>query len=519
MSEFPYNIVLVVGVPRSGTTFLQIVLAAHPGVATARETHLFDRYLGPLLDQYRNEEESLKSADGIRHHIGRAALNRHLRSIALSMLAAIQGKSPDASVVLEKTPDHLTRMPMISECLPEARFIHLVRDPRGVAASMKAAGMEAWGFWAEKSPFYLAKRWLENITFATEFGPQLTDRYRQIRYEDLFVSGGTLINELFSWLGLAADETLPDDLTRRYPISAMARITGEPTEPRNEPRERFFRRGDPQAWRQELTWSEIGVIEAVCGERMIELGYSPVVLSAEAWRRSGGGETQVADAGGDPDLGRSADNREQGMCEPSTPAITEYLAQSRDTVQAAIDDPSFATMIAAIVDRVAAALAAGHKLLLAGNGGSAGDAQHIAGEFLSRLNYDRAPAAAIALTTDSSVLTAIGNDYGYERVFERQVLGLGRPGDVLIAISTSGRSPNILRAIAAARESGLVTIGFTGKTGGDMASCCDLCLHVPSDSTPLIQQIHITAGHIVCGLVEERLFPREATAPFGAVAG
>ena len=200
--------------------------------------------------------------------------------------------------------------------------------------------------------------------------------------------------------------------------------------------------------------------------------------------------------------------------------VKEYLAQSRDTVQAAIDDPAFATTISAIVDRVAAALAAGHKLLLAGNGGSASDAQHIAGEFVGRLNYDRAPAAAIALTADSSVLTAIANDYGYEQVFERQVLGLGRPGDVLIAISTSGRSPNILRAIAAARANGLVTIGFTGKSGGDMATQCELCLRAPSDSTQLIQQIHITAGHIVCGLVEERLFPRVgATRPAAAAEG
>jgi len=121
--------------------------------------------------------------------------------------------------------------------------------------------------------------------------------------------------------------------------------------------------------------------------------------------------------------------------------IVAYLAQSRDVLQAAIDDAVFAETIAAIADRVAVALTAGHKVLLAGNGGSAGDAQHIAGEFLSRLYYDRAPLAAVALTTDSSVLTAIGNDYGYERVFERQVLGLGRAGDVLIAISTSGRSP------------------------------------------------------------------------------
>lgn len=154
----------------------------------------------------------------------------------------------------------------------------------------------------------------------------------------------------------------------------------------------------------------------------------------------------------------------------------------------------------------------GHKVLLAGNGGSAADAQHIAGELLSRLNYDRGPLAAIALTTDSSVLTAVGNDYGYESVFERQVLGLGQAGDVLIAISTSGRSPNILRAIAAGRKNGLAIVGLTGSTGGEMAQCCDLCLCAPSDSTALIQQLHITAAHIICGLIEERLFPRVSMA-------
>ena len=188
--------------------------------------------------------------------------------------------------------------------------------------------------------------------------------------------------------------------------------------------------------------------------------------------------------------------------------INEYLHQSRDALQAVIDDPSITHLIGAIVDKLVDALERGGKLLLAGNGGSAGDAQHIAGEFLSRLNYDRPPLAAIALTTDTSVLTAIGNDYGYEKLFERQVLGLGNPGDVLLVISTSGRSPNILRAIEAARQRDLVVIGFTGKSGGEMAAHCDLCLRVPSDLTPLIQQLHITIGHIICGLVEERLFPR-----------
>jgi len=189
-------------------------------------------------------------------------------------------------------------------------------------------------------------------------------------------------------------------------------------------------------------------------------------------------------------------------------AVLEYLARSLDVIQAAIDDPRFASAIRDIVEVTATALDNGHKLLLAGNGGSAADAQHLAGEMLSRFYYDRAPAAAIALTTDTSVLTAIGNDYGYERLFERQILGLGCAGDVFVAISTSGRSANILRAIDAARQKKIVTVGLTGRTGGEMSPRCDICLHAPSDSTPLIQQIHITAGHIICGLVEERLFPR-----------
>ena len=189
-------------------------------------------------------------------------------------------------------------------------------------------------------------------------------------------------------------------------------------------------------------------------------------------------------------------------------AIVDFLVKSRDTVQSAIDDARFIDTVAAISDLVTMSLRNGGKLLTLGNGGSAGDAQHIAGEFVSRLNYDRAPAAAIALTTDTSVLTAIGNDYGYEQVFERQVRALGRPGDVLLAISTSGRSPSVLRAMDAGRELGLKIVAFTGATGGSMPERADLCLHAPSDATPLIQQIHITAAHIVCGIVEETLFPR-----------
>jgi len=208
------------------------------------------------------------------------------------------------------------------------------------------------------------------------------------------------------------------------------------------------------------------------------------------------------------------------MTQPLTAPILDYLRQSRDALDAAVADPVFVATIASITDRVAAALGAGNKVLFAGNGGSAADAQHLAGELVSRFYYDRPAAAGIALTVDTSVLTAIGNDYGYEHVFERQVQGLGRPGDVLAAFSTSGRSPNILKALAAARAGGLVAVGFTGRSGGDMKPLCDLCLCAPADSTPLIQQLHITAGHIVFGLVEERLFPRaDKPRPLADAAG
>jgi D-sedoheptulose 7-phosphate isomerase len=188
--------------------------------------------------------------------------------------------------------------------------------------------------------------------------------------------------------------------------------------------------------------------------------------------------------------------------------VARHLADSRRVLEKACGSREFATSLVAIAETIAASLKRGGRLYLAGNGGSAGDAQHIAGEFLSRLNYDRAPLPAIALTTDSSVLTAIGNDYGFESVFERQVRGLARKGDVFVAISTSGRSPNILRALQAARAMGVTTVGFGGRTGGAMVEYCDLVLHAPSDSTPLIQQIHITAAHAICGLVEQDLFPQ-----------
>ncbi len=183
----------------------------------------------------------------------------------------------------------------------------------------------------------------------------------------------------------------------------------------------------------------------------------------------------------------------------------QHLADSRDAFDKAVVDAGFLAAIEKIADVMAQALQSGGKILICGNGGSAADAQHIAAELVSRYEMERAAMAAIALTTDTSALTAIGNDYGFDHVFERQILALGKSGDVLIAISTSGKSPNILRALEAAKKNGLVTIGFTGAKDSTMISRCDHFLRAPSEKTPIIQQIHITAAHVICGLIERRL--------------
>jgi D-sedoheptulose 7-phosphate isomerase len=152
-----------------------------------------------------------------------------------------------------------------------------------------------------------------------------------------------------------------------------------------------------------------------------------------------------------------------------------------------------------------AALRDGKKVMFCGNGGSAADSQHLAAELMGRFLLERQPLPALALTTDTSTLTAIGNDYAYEEVFARQIRGIGRPGDVLVAISTSGRSKNILRALDAAREGGLKSIGLTGQTDGMMCQLCDICIAVPATATHHIQEMHIAVGHAICGEVERDL--------------
>ena len=186
--------------------------------------------------------------------------------------------------------------------------------------------------------------------------------------------------------------------------------------------------------------------------------------------------------------------------------IGNQVKKSYEVKQGIYSDAELMELIQTVSQETVKAYENGCKTLIAGNGGSAADAQHIAGEFVSRFYFDRPGLASMALTTDTSILTAIGNDYGYEKLFSRQVQANGNKGDVFIGISTSGNSKNILEALKECKEKGIVTVGLTGASGGKMAELCDYCIKVPSNETPRVQEAHILIGHIICAVVEEEIF-------------
>jgi D-sedoheptulose 7-phosphate isomerase len=188
--------------------------------------------------------------------------------------------------------------------------------------------------------------------------------------------------------------------------------------------------------------------------------------------------------------------------------IQEKLAEGMAVLQAVAADSALRAALGEAVERTASALKSGHRLMIAGNGGSAADAQHLAAEFVGRLCEDRPAMRAVALTTDSSILTSVGNDYGFERIFARQIEALGQAGDVFMGISTSGNSPNVLRAMELSRRMGIATIGLCGRTGGRMAPLCDYCICIPSDVTMYIQQAQLALEHIFCMMVERHYFGR-----------
>jgi D-sedoheptulose 7-phosphate isomerase len=189
--------------------------------------------------------------------------------------------------------------------------------------------------------------------------------------------------------------------------------------------------------------------------------------------------------------------------------VAQQISESISVKQAMLDDAGLIAQVESVAALIVETYREGGKVLLAGNGGSAADAQHIAAELVSRFSFDRPALPAMALTTDTSILTAIGNDYGYESLFSRQLQANARPGDVFIAISTSGNSANIVRALEAAAELDLVTVGLSGAGGGSMADLCRYCIRIPSNDTPRIQEGHITIGHILCASTEQVLFGQD----------
>jgi len=203
--------------------------------------------------------------------------------------------------------------------------------------------------------------------------------------------------------------------------------------------------------------------------------------------------------------------REPQEPKPKNP-IGAHLERSLAALERANGDAALLATAQAIAAAVIGALRSGNKILLVGNGGSAADAQHIAAEIIGRYKQERPAWAAVALSTDTSALTAIGNDYGFEQIFARQIEGLGQRGHVLLALSTSGRSPNILAALRTARARGLVTIGFTGSKGEALGALCDHLLVSPSDDTAVIQQIHLAFAHGICAEIEQTM-TRETSRP------
>jgi D-sedoheptulose 7-phosphate isomerase len=186
--------------------------------------------------------------------------------------------------------------------------------------------------------------------------------------------------------------------------------------------------------------------------------------------------------------------------------VSRLIEASIAAKQRLLDSPDFASLVAKVSEIVLHSMQAGHKILLFGNGGSAADAQHIAAEFVGRFAFDRPALPALALNVNTSCITAIGNDYGFDQVFSRQIEALGQSGDVAFGITTSGNSPNVIRAMISAKKKGLHTIGLTGRAGGQLKAAVDYCICVPSDETPRIQEGHILVGHVISELVEEAIF-------------
>ena len=187
-------------------------------------------------------------------------------------------------------------------------------------------------------------------------------------------------------------------------------------------------------------------------------------------------------------------------------SIKNQISESIDLKKLILNDKNILTLLSKVSTQCLNAIKSNKKIILAGNGGSAADAQHIAAEFVSKFNMDRKSIPALALTTDTSIITSISNDYDFSQIFARQIESLGNEGDIFIGISTSGNSENIIQALKEGKKRGIINVGLTGKNGGRMKDLCDFCLCVPSLDTPRIQESHLMIEHIICGMIEEELF-------------
>lgn len=260
--------VFLLGAPRSGTTWLQIMLAKHPDISTCQETHLFSSFLSSLQRSWRHHEDDRRGV-GLQAAISRKQFVALQRQFALSVLDSIG----DTAIVLEKTPAHITVLDDICDVLPEARFIHIIRDPRAVAASLAAAGRD-WGrSWASTSAVHNARRWVSNVSDGLRLRGGDPEKYLELRYEDLLDDTPGELAAIFAWLGIAA----PEDLCRQ--VVEESRIknlrdgnSGAAWDLAKEP-SGFFRKGEPEGWKEDLRHRDVAVVEAIAGALMEDLGY------------------------------------------------------------------------------------------------------------------------------------------------------------------------------------------------------------------------------------------------------
>lgn len=271
---FDKQIVFLVGTPRSGTTWLQILLGSHPDIATGRETHLFSRYVSGIWTRFFQDERNIAGEDGLKAYFDDDAFQDDLlRPFALTVLRKIAERKPGARYVLEKTPNHLRQAALIKQLLPDARFLLMVRDPRGVAASHLAAMRESWGGWARKSAGEAAKLWISDVEEGLRLQKRYADDVSRVRFEDLYADREGTLGRLADWLGVRPDGFRDAIARSAAELDAERLALNDPADPRYETRDRFFRRGDPEGWRSQLSADQRATIELYCAGGMAKLGY------------------------------------------------------------------------------------------------------------------------------------------------------------------------------------------------------------------------------------------------------